>query len=166
MGGHVQRSNRKIDELMNLHEKPTTQADINSLIENIREEDRREIISKTGSEDIKKTLVNGWLISDYCNSFFKDDVLIGIYGVVAAEKKEIGSPFMLLTKEIKSTPIGFLKHCREKVSDMEKRYSILFNYIDSRNDLHLRWLKWLGFEIINEKIFNKVPFYGFFKGEK
>ena len=73
---------------------------------------------------------------------------------------------MLLTKEIKSTPIGFLKHCREKVSDMEKRYSMLFNYIDSRNDLHLRWLKWLGFEIINEKIFNKVPFYGFFKGEK
>ena len=38
---------------MNLHERPTTQADINTLIENIREEDRQEIIAKTGSKDLK-----------------------------------------------------------------------------------------------------------------
>lgn len=150
---------------MNLHERPTTQADINTLIENIREEDRQEIITKTGSKDLKKTLVEGWLISDYCNSFFKGDTLIGIYGIVATDSKEIGSPFMLLTKAIKTTPIGFLKHCKEKVSDMDKRYPILFNYIDSRNELHLRWLKWLGFKTLNTKIFNKVPFYGFFRGE-
>ena len=151
---------------MNLHERATNQADINTLIENIREEDRREIISKTGKESIKETLVEGWLLADYCNSFFKGDSLIGIYGVVASDARDIGSPFMLLTNEIKSTPIGFLRHCKEKVSDMEKNYKVLFNYIDSRNELHLRWLKWLGFEIINEKIFNKVPFYGFFKGER
>jgi len=151
---------------MNLHERPTNQSDINTLIENLRKEDKREIVSKTGTKDIKKTLVKGWLTADYCNSFFKEDILIGIYGVVASDAKEVGSPFMLLTNEIKSTPIGFLKHCKQKVSDMENKYKVLFNYIDSRNELHLRWLKWLGFEIINEKIFNKVPFYGFFKGER
>ena len=49
---------------------------------------------------------------------------------------------------------------------MEDKFPILFNYIDSRNKLHLTWLKWCGFKIINEKMFNKVLFYGFYKEKK
>ena len=47
--------------------------------------------------------------------------------------------------------------------EMEDRFPILFNYIDSRNKLHLDWLNWCGFKIINEKTFNDVLFYGFIK---
>ena len=46
---------------------------------------------------------------------------------------------------------------------MQDKFPVLFNYIDSRNQLHLTWLKWCGFKIINEKKFNDVLFYGFLK---
>ena len=46
----------------------------------------------------------------------------------------------------------------DRVDEMSDKFPILFNYIDSRNKLHLTWLKWCGFKIINEKTFNDVLF--------
>ena len=119
------------------------------------------------TDDLEKTLLKGFTMTDYCRSFFVDDEIAGIYGVVASlDDKKIGSPFLLCTPKIKKIKIKFLKECKNRVKEMEDKFPILFNYIDSRNKLHLTWLKWCGFKIINEKMFNKVLFYGFYKEKK
>ena len=68
--------------------------------------------------------------------------------------------------KIKKIKIKFLRECKNRVEEMSDRFPVLFNYIDSRNKLHLTWLKWCGFKIINEKTFNDVLFYGFLKEKK
>ena len=42
----------------------------------------------------------------------------------------------------------FLKESRTWLNLLLDKYPILGNYVDERNELHLRWLKWLGFSVI------------------
>ena len=149
---------------MKINEIETTSKHIKQLAKDLRPEDEREIISKTGTTNLQKTLLKGFTMTDYCRSFFVDDEIAGIYGVVASlDDKNIGSPFLLCTPKIKKIKIKFLRECKKRVQEMSDKFPVLFNYIDSRNKLHLTWLKWCGFQIINEKKFNDVLFYGFLK---
>ncbi len=151
----------KIDEL------ETTSKHIKLLVKDLRPEDEDEIKAKTGTTNVQKTLLTGFAMTDYCRSFFVDDKIAGVYGVVASlDNKDIGSPFLLCTPKIKKLKIKFLRECKNRVEEMSDKFPILFNYIDSRNKLHLTWLKWCGFKIINEKTFNDVLFYGFLKEKK
>jgi hypothetical protein len=151
---------------MEIAEIRTTQKHVNELSENIRDADKEEVIAKTGKQDFKKVIVQGWLMADMCKTVLVDNEVAFVYGIVESDHKDIGSPFMLATPLVSKIKIPLIRNCRQRVYEMEQKYKILFNYIDSRNDLHLRFIKWCGFEIINEKIFNNVKFYGFFKGEK
>jgi hypothetical protein len=49
----------------------------------------------------------------------------------------------------------FLRHSRQWLATMHEHYRLLYNVIDARNEVHLRWLEWLGFEFIQD-----VPRYG------
>ena len=152
---------------MKIDEIETTSKHIKLLVKDLRPEDEDEIKAKTGTTNIQKTLLTGFAMTDYCRSFFVDDKIAGVYGVVASlDNKDIGSPFLLCTPKIKKLKIKFLRECKNRVEEMSDKFPILFNYIDSRNKLHLTWLKWCGFKIINEKTFNDVLFYGFLKEKK
>ena len=152
---------------MKIDEIEATSNHIKLLVKDLRPEDAEEIKAKSGSNDIEKTLLKGFTMTDYCRAFFVDGEIEGIYGVVGAvDDKSIGSPFLLCTTKIKKIKIKFLKECKDRVQEMQDKFPVLFNYIDSRNKLHLTWLKWCGFRIINEKTFNDVLFYGFYKEKK
>jgi hypothetical protein len=152
---------------MKIDEIEATSDHIKLLVKDLRPEDAEEIKAKSGSDDIEKTLLKGFTMTDYCRSFFVDEEIAGIYGVVGAvDDKSIGSPFLLCTPKIKKIKIKFLRECKDRVQEMQDKFPVLFNYIDSRNKLHLTWLKWCGFRIINEKTFNDVLFYGFYKEKK
>lgn len=152
---------------MKIDEIETTSKHIKLLVKDLRPEDEDEIKAKTGTTNVQKTLLTGFAMTDYCRSFFVDDKIAGVYGVVASlDNKDIGSPFLLCTPKIKKLKIKFLRECKNRVEEMSDKFPILFNYIDSRNKLHLTWLKWCGFKIINEKTFNNVLFYGFLKEKK
>ncbi len=152
---------------MKIDEIDTTSKHIKLLAKDLRPEDEAEIKAKTGTTNVQKTLLKGFTMTDYCRSFFVDDEIAGIYGVVSSlDDKNIGSPFLLCTPKIKKIKIKFLRECKNRVQEMQDKFPVLFNYIDSRNKLHLTWLKWCGFRIINEKTFNDVLFYGFLKEEK
>ena len=152
---------------MKIEEIDTTSKHIKLLSKDLRKPDEDELVTKTGTTNIQKTLLTGFAMTDYCRSFFVDDKIAGVYGVVASlDDKNIGSPFLLCTPKIKNIKIKFLRECKDRVEEMSDRFPVLFNYIDSRNKLHLTWLKWCGFKIINEKTFNDVLFYGFLKEKK
>lgn len=152
---------------MKIKEIKTKDKHIFELCENLRVEDRREVVSKTGNLDVQSTILKGWLQSDYCKTVLVDNQVAFIYGVISSpDMPNMGSPYMLGTDLLTKVKMPFIRNCKNRISYMEKKYKILFNWIDSRNKLHLRFIKWCGFEIINEKKFNDVLFYGFFKGDK
>lgn len=152
---------------MKIDEIEATSQHIKLLAKDLRPADEDEIKAKTGTTNVQKTLLKGFAMTSYCRSFFVDGKIAGVYGVVASlDDKKIGSPFLLCTPKIKKLKIKFLRECKNRVEEMSDKFPVLFNYIDSRNKLHLTWLKWCGFKIINEKTFNDVLFYGFYKEKK
>jgi hypothetical protein len=68
---------------------------------------------------------------------------------------------MLGSKGLLKITRPFLKESRSEVEEMNRVYPHLFNVIDSRNEVHLRWIRWCGFKILGERMINNVKFYEF-----
>ena len=51
------------------------------------------------------------------------------------------------TDEITKHPVTFFRATQKYFHDLIRGHDFLYNYVDARNKLHLRWLKWLGFTI-------------------
>lgn len=88
-----------------------------------------------------------------------DGRLIALFGV------SNGIIWLVATDEINNYPVRFYRMSRKIFHNLRRGYNYLENYVDARNKLSLRWLKWLGFTIeppqkINNGIFHHVYFKG------
>ena len=71
----------------------------------------------------------------------------------------------MATEGLREVEKPFLKQCRELVNFLAKEHKILWNYVDCRNELHIKWLKWCGFKFlrkVNYGVLNQ-PFYEIIK---
>jgi hypothetical protein len=77
----------------------------------------------------------------------------------------VGAIWLLATKDLATIKIAFLKKCKEVVEVFHKKYRIICNFVDCRNQLHIKWLKWCGFKFINKQKWGVLqkPFYQFIK---
>ena len=89
-----------------------------------------------------------------------------MYGVCPTLYHKVGSPFLLGTDRFLEVKFPFARQCKSRVEEMQKQYPILWNFIDSRNTVHLRWIKWCGFKLINKKYIDKIKFYEFIRIKK
>ena len=88
-----------------------------------------------------------------------------IYGVVPVDDIT-GAVWLLGTDELTAPPLRrqFLTESRAYLDRLHDFRPLLFNYVDERNTLHIRWLKWVGCTFINrhEKYgFEQRPFLEF-----
>lgn len=62
----------------------------------------------------------------------------------------------------------FAKHSRAYVEEMNRAYNYLENYVDVRNIVSIRWLKWCGFQMEEPEIHGvaQIPFIRFHRGER
>lgn len=59
----------------------------------------------------------------------------------------LGVPWMIGTDAIERYQFTFLRHCRPCVDQMRLLYDTLVNWVDDRNVVAQRWLRWLGFHV-------------------
>ena len=146
------------------HFRLTTLKDIKYLAPRLRQTDKEEILAGIG-----KTPYHALLIG-----YFECDIVftivnpknepVGIFGVTDCGNGT-GAIWLLATDGLAKIQIAFLKECRKVVNVLNKKYKILWNFVDCRNQLHIKWLKWCGFQFINKTnygVLNK-PFYEFIK---
>jgi len=84
-------------------------------------------------------------------------------GVVPANEGA-GAVWMLSTDAIEDYAVSFLRQCKGVLAEWNRIYPVLFNYVDARNELHVKWLKWMGFTFIKRHEHfgvEGVPFYEF-----
>jgi len=135
--------------------------DVCELAPNLRSEDKREV--NTLGKTSEQSLLSGYLFGRVCRSIIdKNGQVAGMYGVVPVDEKT-GLVWMLGSNKLKKIKIAFLKESRTEVEGMNTLFPHLWNIIDSRNELHLKWIKWCGFKIIGERMVNNVKFYEFCK---
>lgn len=121
----------------------------------LRPEDASEVMA-AGGKFPTEALLTGLEVSDECYTMTAGGKVLCMFGIVQEKNPSIGRIWMLGSSHIHSHKFEFLRISKEWVASFQESYPILYNFIDARNTVHIRWLNWLGFTFISEH-----PDYGF-----
>jgi hypothetical protein len=75
---------------------------------------------------------------------------LGICGLTPGNAPGDKMVWMLGTDGLMKHKRTFLQESRVWIEEQAKRF-VLWNYVDSRNTVHVRWLKWVGAQFIGSK---------------
>ena len=78
--------------------------------------------------------------------------------------EEVGAIWLLGTDAITNDiPTAFLRHSKRFLPFLTEPYDMVCNIVDKRNEVHIKWIKWLGFSFIRELNYGPkdLPFYEF-----
>ncbi len=135
-----------------------TLQDVFQIERNLRSADRAELEAVSGLPALK-TLVQGF--GEGKTWVFKaDGVQVALFGVVPYTKY-VGVPWMVATNDLVKHKRFFLKHCKKYIDHMLHLYPEgLVNYIDLRNEVHIRFIQHFGFRIDGLHAYGveKLPF--------
>ena len=148
--------------------RPATYEDCLTLAPILRQEDKDEVWESHGHLP-EEALILSFEASPNAQVGTINGEIVCMFGVAPTEDSNFGSPWMLASDLIKDVSREFLKRDKEVLNGMSAGYGFLFNYAWSKNTMHLRWLKWLGFTIDYSPIplgNNGEIFYGFYKFQK
>jgi hypothetical protein len=128
--------------------KPTEE-DVEYLIEHIRPEDAAEIDALDGST-IRDSLNETPDLYNCSQVWEVDGKPVAIFGVTPQPGPyPTGVVWLLATSDFHKHTREFAGNCREIMKNMIKGYGYLFNYIHAENRVSIRWLKSLGFTILD-----------------
>lgn len=121
------------------------------LSERLRQEDQDECRALGVEPDL--ALLGSIESSTSCFSIIRNDSeVIGMFGcgpsALRQDPLRIGSVWLLGSPGIQDIRYTFLRQCRHWTSVLHRDYDVLWNWADARNTVHVKWLKWLGFRII------------------
>ena len=120
--------------------------DVEYLIENLREADKIEIQTANGRPYFE-TIIRAMEFGDESWSAFADDELVAVFGVhINSIVTGSAIPWLLSTKNIYKYKKEFFKYSKPIFKKLIVDVDYMMNYVDDRNVLAKRWLKWLGFK--------------------
>lgn len=74
----------------------------------------------------------------------KPEIIFGIDPI----DEHVAVIWMLSTPVIYDFPVEFTVNSKRVIGEFHERHELLTNFIDARNERHIKWLKWLGFKIL------------------
>jgi len=136
---------------------PITKEAAYEVASNLLPEDFREVVDGYGVDPLEA--IPQEALKSFCISFtVPDGRTAGLAGI-----GDNGAIWMLCTPAIHDYPVLFARQAKRFIDSRTE--SILWNYVDKRNKVHLRLLKFLGFDFHQEVEFgpNNLPFIYFSK---
>lgn len=141
--------------------RPSTMEDALHIATHMRQADRNECMALTGCSP---SLILPTFVGKPGTVTWEVDGEPVAMGGVEKSIPKVGIVWMTSSDSILTHRTKFLKLCKPFLAHLHKDYPILTNFVDARNTLHIRWLKWLGF-VFTQKIerwgAQSVPFYEF-----
>lgn len=132
--------------MVNITRRLPTEQDIINLSENMRQSDIDELNAVTDQSvicSVRASVLNSH--EDFLWAYHVDGVLVLIYGCTRS-----GSPWMLGTNELNKHIKELTIRTRVVVRKMLKRWPVLSNVIDVRQEMTIRWLELVGFTFDQE----------------
>ena len=135
---------------MKVRVRQSTQSDVNYLADNLRQEDRLEVLASHGST--LQALQDGFNNSEECWTFEVQDTkeIAGMYGLGKIDDTT-GMPWLLTAPAIHKVWLPFLRQSKEWVKEANTKYPVLTNYCDERYTVAIKWLQFVGFTFINKR---------------
>lgn len=97
-----------------------------------------------------------------------DGIPVCLYGVAPGSLVDpAGRPWLLGTNDVPYHSVKFLRESKRIVNEMREQFGNLYNYVDARNTVSIRWLSWLGFDIYEALPYGieQRPFHLFTMGD-
>jgi hypothetical protein len=134
---------------MKVHVRQSTQDDVEYLCDNLRPEDREEVLASHGST--REALQVGFDESEECWTITVKDTgeIAGIYGL-ARYDDDVAVPWLLTTPAIKKVWLPFLRGSRKWVEEANQKYPLLTNAVDADYTVAINWLRFVGFTFIKK----------------
>jgi hypothetical protein len=131
----------------------------------LRQEDLQEIKAVSG-EDPAAALERSVTWSEPCYALVNEaDRPLALFGAAPdARMRHAGLIWLLASTEFVEHPVWILRNCRKWITKLHQHYEVLGNFVDARNETHIRWLEWCDFKFIGlvEKYgVEQRPFYEF-----
>lgn len=118
-----------------------------SLVLELRRADREEVRALTGRSP-RQVLVESVERSAMAWAGWADGNLVCLFGVVPVSLAGVtGVPWLLGSDEVCSYSRQFLRRNKDYVLEMLRAFPVLRNVVDARNEVSIRWLRWLGFKM-------------------
>lgn len=124
-------------------------------------------IKAASGENPLQALIRGYERSWQPFTATLDNTVIGMFGAVPMDRDFLtAAVWMLGSNELFDIRFQFMRDSQMWLDCLHKPFSIIFNYVDCRNTVHVRWLKWCDFKFISRHDqfgVEKQPFYEFVK---
>ena len=134
--------------------RPSLLTDVAVVAENMRKEDVAEVKAQTGACP-KGGLLYAYFMSKPCLTVVSRHGHLMAMGGVVPEGKNMGRIWLLGCQSMVDDSIDrrwFLRKSKEKLAEMQSLYPLLFNMVDARNEVHVKWIDWLGFTFIKKHL--------------
>ena len=124
---------------------PFRLADIAAIEPLVRQADRDEITEALGIP-MRIAMRDAVRHSAKASQIIVDGHVVAVFGDAPYSLLGgLGVPWLISTVHVERYPRAFLAVCKSEVAEMLTRHPELINYVDVRNTVAIRWLRWLGF---------------------
>lgn len=133
---------------------PSITDDAYSLAPRMREADKAELAAGRGVPPLQ-ALLEGVKASSPCFTITNPwKVPLAIFGTVPTADSKYSIVWMLGSDELHPYKIEFLRRSRKWITRLHELSNspILGNFVDERNKVHIRWLRWIGCSFVDKKI--------------
>lgn len=102
-------------------------------------------------EDTLEILAQSVLLSTHGWLVFSDGEPIAVMGAAPSALPGVGIAWMLGTPGILRVGRTVARQTAQYLDAMHTAYPVLWNYIDARNTVSMKWLRWVGFELLGDR---------------
>ncbi len=124
---------------------PSVQKDIIDLRRNLREGDRREVLSF--GPCLRRILWDSFNYTHNPKTIFVDGELAAVFGCGGTVIGNVGRPWLLTTPVSEKSPLLFVRTYRQQVIKMLDDYPVLENMVDASYSKAIKLLEMVGFSV-------------------
>lgn len=116
------------------------------LAPNLRAADKAECDALLGPGHVGAALLESIVGSSQATAIEEDGEPIGVFGVSPHGVPNVGTVWLVGTDRLPLHKGPLLRQCKADLEKLHQIYPALTNVVHAENEVHIRFLRWLGFK--------------------
>lgn len=131
-----------------LHRVPpeTVAAWAKHVADNLREQDRAEVEATSGLNPRSSVALSIMMSAQAFAVLDRQGVPVCLLGAAPHPLPGVGVAWLLGTDGLLSEALPIARGSKPLLAELHEQFPLLWNYVDERNTVSIRWLRWMGFK--------------------